>query len=118
MISEADQQKIVDLAERRLNSGQVAQRLGLRRSRVHNFMATHGLHAARQRAVACMRNGKPLRSFSPEEDVWIEALRVQGYTCEKIGALCGKRFGHPRTAATISIRLRMLASRDVARADG
>ncbi|TCN30303.1 hypothetical protein [Sinorhizobium americanum] len=104
---------IEGLAERGLNAGQIAMRLNRHRATVHFAMTTLGLTTPTERAFRYTRNGSEVVSFSKEEDAFISVLRVQGFTSTKIADLVGKRYGHRRSAATIRIRLMMLANREV-----
>ena len=102
--------RIAALADKPLTCGQIALRLNRHPATVYQNMVSHGLRAPNLRSFDYIRNGRRVRSFSRDEDAFIEALRCQNYKCREIADLCGKRFGHPRSTATIAIRLRMLAS--------
>jgi len=108
--------KIIDLAERRLNARQIQRILkvpGVSTSSIHLFMATNGLRQPVRRNTNYIRKGVPFKSFSEEEDAFIEALRIQGFVCREIGEWCGRRFGHKRSASTICVRLKMIAAREI-----
>jgi hypothetical protein len=111
-LSADEKATIEELAERGLVAGQIAFRLNRHPSTVHFAMTTMGLTAPVERQFRFQRNGCEVVSFSKEEDAFIVALRTQDHTWAKIAELVGKRFGHKRTAATIGIRLKMLAARE------
>jgi hypothetical protein len=53
-----------------------------------------------------------VRWFSPEEDLVIERMRVDGAGTTAIARHVTARFGKPRSPATINMRLKTLAMRD------
>jgi hypothetical protein len=114
-LSTTERSEIERLAQRGLTAGQIAQRMQRHAGAVNFAMTTMGLRSQVARTFAYTRRGREVRSFSPDEDALIEALRCQQYTFTKIADVCGKRFGHPCTPATICIRLRALATREVGR---
>lgn len=105
---------IEQMAERGLSAPQIAQRLNRHSGTINFAMHALGLKAPQERTFDYVRNGVRVVSFSREEDAFIEALRVQAFTTTKIGELCAKRFGHPRSAATVGTRLKMIANRELA----
>ena len=110
-LSSAERDTIASLADRGLSAGQIALRMN-RHPGTINF-AMHALGLKQGPAPAdfdYVRAGRRVKSFSREEGAFIQALRVQGYTTTFIAEMVGKRFGHIRSAATINIRLKMLAN--------
>lgn len=116
-LSTDEEAEIISLAERRFSPGRVAQKLNRHPGTINFAFHRLGLRELKPAKFAYVRNGVEVRSFSPEEDAWITALRVQGYTTTAIAEMGAKRWGHPRTAATINMRLTMLANRSDAAAD-
>ena len=57
------------------------------------------------------KNGSRVCLFDDAEDAMIEAMRAEGNTCSRIAAACFVWFGRKRSAATVGVRLRMLANR-------
>ena len=107
--------EIERLAERHWPTTRIAERLGRHPSTVGFYRATHGLGpAAGARKGNCRRGGLEVRGFTAEEDAFIQALRCPGYSTGKIATFDAERFGYARFASTISVRLRMLASREAA----
>lgn len=98
------------LAARNFSTGRIAQRLDRHAGTINFVMHTLGLKGPVEREFDYMRNGKRVKSFSKDEDAFLKALRVEGFTTIKIAELTTKRFGHPRTPACVNIRLRMLAN--------
>ena len=111
-LSSDEECEIITLAERRLTPGQIARRINRHPGTVNFAMHRLGARTLAEREFEYERNGVTVHSFSREEDAWITALRIQGYSITKIAELGTKRFGHPRTPATISMRLTMLANRE------
>ena len=111
-MSPEERAKIVALAERGLNGGQIALRLNRHPSTVGLAMVFLGVREPATREFAYERGGRLVRSFTAEEDQTLTALRIEGLSTPRIAQALTDRFGHPRTAATINIRLRMLAARE------
>lgn len=111
--TEAENAAIEAMAAKGLSPGQIAVRLDRHPGSINWAMTRMGLKAPSARSFSYIRRGKPVCSFSVEEDVFIEALACQRYNNRQIGEMCGKRFGHVRTSATIRVRLMMLANRDL-----
>lgn len=110
-LTDAERDQIVHMAELGMRATQIARVLQ-RHPGTINF-AMHALGVARLTLRRCKpynRNGREVHSFSADEDAWITALRIQGYSTPKIATLATLRWGHPRNAATIGIRLKMLAN--------
>lgn len=114
-LSVPEHQDVAAVHDRGLTSGQIAVRLNRHQGTISNELVRIGARPPQQCRTKTYRRGSSIvKPFSPEEDIWIEALRVQGYTWAKIGELCRKRYGHARTPATIGTRLRQLAARNAA----
>lgn len=110
-LSPTERAQIEAMGAAGLRASTIARRLD-RSIMVVNWTLTRlGLRAPLARVHAYARNGVPVRSFSAEEDAFIEAQRLAGASCASIGRACGERFGHPRSHATISYRLAGLAAR-------
>jgi len=101
---------IETLAARGLSAGQIARRLNRIPATVNFAMHSLGLKAPAARQAVYVRAGRIVRTFAAEEDAFIAALRTGGLTTPQIAARTSERFGHPRTAATVLVRLRMLAN--------
>lgn len=109
-LSEAERDQIVHMAELGMRAGHIARVLQRHPGTINFAMHALGVQKLTLRKFNYKRNGREVRSFSREEDAWITALRIQGYSTTKIAMLATLRWGHPRNAATIGIRLKMLAS--------
>jgi hypothetical protein len=57
------------------------------------------------------RGGTLVRPFTAEEDALMEAMRVAGAGTTAIARALAARSGHPRSAATVNMRLKALARR-------
>lgn len=116
-LTEIEEQAIAAFAEAGWTAGRIAVRLNRHPSTINFALHRMGLKVPVARAFDYVRRtGVSVRSFSPEDDAFIVALRVQGFSTPRIAELIEKRTGYRRSAATISIRLRMLANRDEERA--
>lgn len=111
-LSRQEKDTIEKLFDDGVTTGQIAQRLNRHPSTVGFAVTLLGLRPPAQRVFAYKRNGRDVRSFGPDEDAFILALRTQGFTWTKIAEITGRRTGHARSAATIGTRLRMLANRE------
>lgn len=111
-LSEAELEQIEALAERRLSPGIIAMRLNRHPATVGYAMHRMGLRTLAKREFSYVRNGVAVKSFSAEEDAFVTALRVQGFTTTKIAGLVTKRFGHRRSPHTINVRLVLLSNSD------
>lgn len=111
-LSADEEGEIIELAERKLGAGQIALRLNRHPATVNFAMHRLGLRVidASQAGREYVRGGVVVRRFTAEDDAFITALRIQRFTTPQIAALLAKRTGHPRTAATISMRLTMLSN--------
>ena len=114
-LTERERAEISRLADLGLRAGQIAQRLDRHKGTINFAMHAMGLtDGPVDRAFDYVRNGRRVVSFSPDEDARIEALRIQGFTTTRIADLAERRWGHPRNAATINIRLKQIANRGLA----
>jgi hypothetical protein len=119
-LSPEEKAEIARLAERGLKPGQIAQRLNRNRSTIGFHMAVRGMRKIKpspETAVDIKRGDQVVRHFTREEDAFIEALRIQKFTCQAIAEWSERRFGHRRSAATICSRLKMIAAREEATND-
>jgi len=110
LITDDEKEQIVDLAERSLSASQIARRLNRHPCTVGYAMHRLGVRTLSFKSFSYMRAGRPVRSFSREEDAYLTALRVEGLSTPKIARLVSQRFGHPRTAHTIHVRLGLLSN--------
>lgn len=113
-LSEEEKAQIIHLAERKFTCGRIAQKLNRHPSTINFAMHWMGLKKLVGRRPDYTRGGVPVRGFSEEEDAYITACRTEGLTTTNIAMLVGVHFGHKRSAATINVRLRMLASTEEA----
>ncbi len=108
-LSQDEEAAIVALGES-LTAGQIARRLNRHPATVGLALHRFGLATVTRRSFRYFRNGREVRSFSPEEDAFITALRVAGAARGEIAERVKDRFGYARTPDTIGIRLTMLAN--------
>jgi hypothetical protein len=113
-LSEGELERVTSLAERGFKSGRIAQLLNRHPATVNYAMHRLGLRTVMLREFDYIRNGVRVKSFSRDEDALIVALRVQSYPVETIAKVVSKRFGHPRTAHTVNIRLVLLSNSEAA----
>lgn len=115
-LSTDDHARIFDLAENRgWKAHRIARTLQKHPATVQWFMYRQGLAAPVYHGTKpYMRGGRLVVPFTPEEDAFIEALRVQDFGFSKIADLTNKRFGLDRSFHTIHCRLVMLAAREAA----
>jgi hypothetical protein len=111
-LSDDELAAVEEMAGRKRTAGQIAVKLDRHPATIGWVMHRLGLKAPAVRSFNYVRNGVPVRSFSPDEDAFIQALRCQDYSWSVIARLSEKRFDHRRSAATIGTRLRMLANRE------
>ncbi len=110
LLTPAENEAIIAMADAGHSPGRIAQKLNRHPSTVGYAMHRLGLRKLQLRAFSYVRNGVAVRSFSREEDAFLTALRIQGYSTPKIAAMCSKRFGHVRSAHTIQVRLVLLSN--------
>jgi hypothetical protein len=112
-LSNADHKMIRELADRGWNSNRIAQRIEKHPATVAWFMYSRGLkERTRQptpRKPYTRADGVLVSPFTPDEDAFIEALRVQQYKFVEIARLANARFGTKRPHNSIQMRLVMLA---------
>lgn len=115
-LSEQDHDRIHELAERGWKPSRIARQINKNPGTVYWFMLRQGLVAPKpaHNREPYERNGRMVYPYSPEEDAYIEALRVQDFAFRDIANLASKRFGKARTAHGIFVRLTMLAAREIA----
>lgn len=115
-LTESDRARIEEFAEKGLSSGQIAQRLRRHQSTVQWFMYRNGLCAPKPlpegRQLTYTRNGRTVTRYSQEEDAFIQALRLQGLSMDKIAELSSKRFNIDRKHHSVRCRLIMLGARE------
>lgn len=112
-LSREERVVIEELVDKGFLAGQIAGRLNRHPSTINFAMHCAGLKQPVPRSVAYQRrDGSKVKSFGADEDTFIQALRCQNYTCAKIAEMSSKRFGHRRSAATVGVRLKMLANID------
>jgi uncharacterized protein YkuJ len=103
---------IAELAAEGWKPSRIAVRLNRHRATINFHMVTNGLRAPEPRTFSFERNGVKVVSFSEEEDLFIHVLRIQDLPLQTIATAASNRFGHQRSRESISVRLRMLASRE------
>lgn len=113
-LSSIEREQIARLADHGLKAGQIASRMNRHPSTVNFAMHSMGLKAPIDRSgvTYVRKNGSAVRSFDATEDALIEELRTGGATYRAIAEACLARFGRKRSAATIGVRLKMLANRE------
>lgn len=114
VMTDSDRQQIEELAERGFTCGRIAQQIRRHPSTVKWFMYCNGLAAPKKldKPKMYVRAGVRVHLFTDEEDVFIEALRIQGFTPKEIATHAGSRFGTERKHHSIRCRLKMLAARE------
>lgn len=119
-MTDSDRRRAVEMADAGLGSTAIARELGRNVSTVSYYLSTQGLTRTIQVDVAhaSVRGDRVLRRFTREEDAFMQERRVAGDACGVIARLCTERFGHPRTARTVAVRLTCLASLEGAGAGG
>jgi IS30 family transposase len=115
-MTDSDRRRIDELAEKRFSVGRIAQLIGHHKSTVNWYMYCNGLRSPKklERPITYVRCGVRVHRFTDEEDVFIEALRLQGFTPEQIAGHASMRFGTERKHHSIRCRLKMLAARELA----
>jgi hypothetical protein len=116
-LTDADRERIQELAERGAKAGRIAQIIKRHQSTVYWYMVSNGLttpRAAPNKPASYVRNGRIVRHFSADEDAFILALRVQGFSFTKIAHAANGRFATERTAHSVQVRIIMLAAREEA----
>jgi len=114
-LAEEDHQRIFDLAARGWKPTRIAREIEKHPATVYWFMIRNSLATpGATKFKTYIRNGKPVVPYSPEEDAFIVALRVQDYSLAEIARLAASRFGTNRKMHSVQVRLIMLAARDEA----
>src|SRR3546814_18440 len=113
-LSPEERADIERLAARGLKAGQIAQRIDRHAGTIHYHMTMLGYVQPTARSFAYTRNGHEVRSFSSEEDAFIEHLRISGLTIAEIRRAHAEHFGSNRAHNSIACRLAQLAGRQEA----
>jgi IS30 family transposase len=109
-LTDAEEERIVELADRGLGAGPIALKLNRHPVTVGYAMHRLGVRKLARRTFAYTRNGRPVKSFSDDEDRLITALRIEGHSTVRIAEIVTERFGHRRSAHTINVRLVLLSN--------
>jgi hypothetical protein len=113
-LSDADRDRVTELAEAGFSAKRIGAALGKHPSTVQWCMYSNGLRApsygSNPGGSYTRRDGRVVHRFSPAEDQFIEAQRVAGLGLREIARLASARFGTQRTHHTIRCRLVMLAA--------
>jgi IS30 family transposase len=114
-VTASDRLRIEDLAAKGFSCGRIAKLINRHTSTVKWFMYCNGLSAPKKLELPKMyvRRGVRVHRFTDEEDVFIEALRIQSFTPEEIAKHAAARFGTERKHHSIRCRLKMLAAREI-----
>lgn len=115
-LSDADKEQIRELASKGLGPTKIAKQIGRHPSTVNWFTYVEGLRAptpSPDYPKSYLRNGRRVHRFTREEDEFIERHRADGLTVGEIARAASSRFGTERTGHAISLRLTMLAAREV-----
>lgn len=113
-MTDEDKAKIVELSEsmKKPTPGKIARAINRHPATVNWFMLTRGLlerkprHAPRQYT----RNGQTIYPYNEEQDLRIEALRVEGKPFREIAEIVTAEFGFKRTAHSVQVRLVQLTA--------
>lgn len=103
------------MAARKWAASRIAREIRKHPSTVGWYMYKTGLRAPsynRLRTEPYVRGGRMIYPYLALEDQFIVERRVDGLSYEAIAQLCSARFGRPRSAHGINVRLTMLAARD------
>lgn len=114
VMTESDHRRIEELAEKKFSVTRIAQLIDRHPSTVQWYMYSNGLRAPKklEQPMTYMRGSIRVHRFTDEEDVFIEALRIQGFTPAEIASAASNRFGTARKHHSIRCRLKMLAARE------
>lgn len=115
-MSEAEKAELLRLTEAGMKPGLVAKKLNRHHATINFALACMGLRAGpkRLRKDSYVRNGRLIVPFTQEEDEMIEQRRCEDWTYQQIADACWCLFGVRRSAATVGIRLKMLACEEAA----
>lgn len=112
-LSKEDHKMILALAERGWNGNRIAQKIEKHPATVAWFMYGRGLKTRTRQTTPRKpyrrADGVLVSPFTPDEDLFIETLRIQNFTFAEIAQLANKRFGTRRPHNSIQMRLVMLA---------
>lgn len=116
VMTASDHRRIEELAAKQFSCGRIAKLINHHPSTVKWYMYCNGLSAPAklEQPKMYVRGGIRVHRFTDEEDVFIEALRVQGFKPEEIALHASARFGTERKHHSIRCRLKMLAARELA----
>ena len=115
-LTQDEQDRITELAERGFGSTRIAREVLRDSSTVQWFLYRTGLRAPGYgNSKAHVRsNGRPVKPFTPEEDAFITDLRLRDLGPKEIARRTTEKFEHPRSKCTVANRLVMLAAREEA----
>jgi hypothetical protein len=114
-LSDEHRATIERLAERGWKANRIARDLQKHPATVQWYMYRAGLAAPQYgNQKPYMRGDRLVVPFSPEEDAFIEQLRVEGVPTRQIAVRTKQKFGNDRSFHTIECRLVMLAARECA----
>ena len=114
-LSEADRERIFDLADRGMKCGPIARRIQKHPCTVRWFMYRNGLvqpTSGRSSMPTDRPNARGAKGYTPVEDAYLLALRTDGLGPTEIARRMTERFGHRRTLHGVMVRLTMLAARE------
>jgi hypothetical protein len=111
---------VEQLSQRGWKAGRIAQKLNRHPGTINFAMHSMGLKAPKPiKPFSCVRkNGVVVHSFDAAEDAMLESTRLTGAVCREIAEASLAQFGRKRSAATINIRLKMLANKAEGASDG
>lgn len=104
--------QLVDLGEAGKPTALIARRLQLSKGTVHYHLVLAGVKAPIERQFNYVRRGAAVRSFSPEEDRFLEEQSMAGKRSSEIARLITERFGYRRNSNTVATRLVQIANRE------
>jgi len=114
-LTDEDRDRIDEAAAKGMKAGAIAREIKRHPATVSWYMYSAGLKApgpSPEKPCSYERNGRVVHRYTHDEDVFIQALRIQNYPLARIAEITSKRFGTARTAHTIECRLIMLAARE------
>lgn len=115
-LTSEDHDRIDELAAAGKTCNEISKTIGRHPATIQWYLYREGLKAPKSvegpHRTHTRGDGVSVTRYTADEDVFIEAMRVQDFSHEKIAELSGKRFGIRRTAHSIRCRLIMLAARE------
>jgi hypothetical protein len=105
-------EQIIELGEVGKPTLLIVRKLKLHKSTVHYHLVKAGVKVPVPRQFSFTRRGVEVRSFSSDEDRYIEELSMAGKQTTEIARMVTERFGYRRNANTVGIRLVQIANRD------